>query len=417
YAAKDRSYSPAARLQMRAYLNARIAEHRSLTRAEVALAFAEAQAFTGNNHTQNDIFDEEDDFHPLPISFWWFTEGAVITRAHPAYKQLIGARIISIGGIPVAQARARVERFIAGTAEHKLYASPSWLRRMEVLKAVGLADGKTAAFSLMDSAGKRFTANLPVSPTRDPAVQSLPWRESVVPGKGDEPWPQATDSLRSLPRYLQKPADLTYERLSGGRILYVRSNDLYNYDDASPISGKAYAMMDDIVGKPSWPRHVIVDLRFNEGGDFFKIILLARSLTELTKPDGRIYVITGRATNSAAIIFTALLKAGAPGRTTIVGEEISDHEAFWSEGGNLKAPVSGLPLRYTDGYHDWANGCTDRDRCYWPAMFYGVAAGSLAPDIPVTHSYAGYVAGRDPDLEAILKDLRTRDSTIGEVTP
>lgn len=408
YLAKDRSFAPAALQAARAFLDREIAAAKPASRAQIALLIAQAQAFSGNNHTQNDIFDEEGDFHPLPIAFWRFSDGVFITRTHPAFSDLLGSRILALDGIPIDEAEARVARYISGTAQHHRYEAPAWLRRIEVLEAIDLARKGIARFTIVDGSGRQRTVALAASPTRDPAVQSLPWRESVVPGKGDPPWPQVTDRLASLPLYLQSPADLTWHYIDDGRTLYIRSNDLYAYDDAHPIESKVYAMFEKVMHRPSPPNDVIVDLRFNEGGDFLKVYALANELVAMTEPNGRVYVITGRATNSAAIILTAMLKGKAPHRTRIVGEEVSDREYFWSEGGNLTAPATGLRLRYTDGYHDWANGCTDRSRCYWPAMLLGVKAGSLRPDIRVAPSYFEYVSGRDSSLQAVEQDMRSR---------
>jgi hypothetical protein len=124
--------------------------------------------------------------------------------------------------------------------------------------------------------------------------------------------------------------------------------------------------------------------------------------------EGRVDFLTGRTTNSAAIIFTALLKANAAGRMTQGGEEVSDNLRFWSEGGFVTAPASKLVLRYTDGYHDRADGCHDFSRRHWPVVLHGVAVGSLHPDFPVDLSVADYRAGRDPALEAALTDIRRR---------
>lgn len=407
YMARDRSFGAEARARALALLDARIAHPAPMTRAQLALVFAEAQAFTGNNHTQNEVLDEEGDFHVLPIAFWSFQDGAFITRTHPDFTALLGARIVSIGGVPFDAAAARVDRFISGTAQHRRYERVNWLRRLEVLQAAGLAGDDGADF-VVEKDGARSALHLKVTPSRDPAVLSAAWRESLVPGKGSPPWPQVTDRLGALPPFLQPPADLAWTLLDEGRLLYIRSNDLQDYDATQPLRSKAYALFDDVLRRPAWPRDVIVDLRFNEGGDFLKILVLAHEIVAVTAPRGRIYVITGRATNSAAIIFTALLRGRAKDRVLIVGEEASDHPAFWSEGGVLTAPASGLPLRFTDGYHDWARGCTDRTRCYWPAMLHGVAAGSLTPDIPAQFTFDDYASGRDPEMAAIRADLQRR---------
>ena len=87
---------------------------------------------------------------------------------------------------------------------------------------------------------------------------------------------------------------------------------------------------------------------------------------------------------------------------------MSDNPWFWSEGDRLTAPASGLPLRYTDGFHDWAHGCTDLKKCYWAAALHSVKAGSLNPDIAVTLSFKDYLRGDDPCLDAVIADLDRR---------
>ncbi|MEO6579985.1 MAG: hypothetical protein ABIN83_02390, partial [Sphingomicrobium sp.] len=410
YAPKERAYTDQTRAAMVRFIEGQLATARPMTRAEIALIFSEAQALSGNNHTQSEFFDTESEFHPLPISFWWFTEGAVITRVHPGFEALLGARILSIGGVPIAEAERRVAKYISGNAVHHKDLSPSWLRRLEVLQSIGLAGETGTTITVITKSRKRETWPMGASPTREPAVLTESWRESVVPGKGPRPWPQATDGLRPLPPYLQPPTDLTHLYLDGGDLLYLRSSNIYNVDDSNPFSGKAYNIIQEALYRPKPPTDVALDIRFNSGGDFLKIVSLSRELVELTKPGGFIYVITGRTTNSAAILFTALLQAAAPERTRIVGEPISDAEHFWSEGGLVETPA-GLSLRYTDGYHDWANGCRDRQRCYWPQLFDGVGAGPLRVQMPVHFTFKDYASGRDAALEAIKADRAKRKRT------
>jgi hypothetical protein len=221
------------------------------------------------------------------------------------------------------------------------------------------------------------------------------------------------DALPSLPPYAQAPDEFTSTSLEGGRVLYIRSNSLSPYEGEIAVQLKAYLIVDGVVKSGRMPSDAIVDLRFNDGGNFLNITNFTPELVGLVGPQGRIYVITGRATNSAAIAFTALLKDGTHGRTKIVGEEPSDNPWFWSEGGTLIAPASKLPLVFRDGRHDWSHGCTDVKTCYWPVVFHGVAAGSLAPDIPVEMTYADYAAGKDPALQAALQDIRGRWAALG----
>jgi hypothetical protein len=406
WAKMDRSYTTDTRRQMVTFIDQQIATAHPMDKAGLALILSEAAALTDNDHTLIGIYNTPDVFHTLPISFWWFPEGAIITRAHPGYRQLLGAKIISIDDIPIEQVASRVERFIPGIPTHKQYMSTILLTRIEVLREVGVTTNGVATFELMLPSGKRIREQLGIAPTPDPAAVSPAWQASLVPGKGPQPWPHVLDGSTNLPPYLQPRDEMSWRLLHDNALLYIRSTSLSPYtDDPYAVVEKGYTMIDTIVKSGHIPGTVVVDLRFNEGGNFFNVLALATELVKMTEPSGRIYVITGNATNSAAIAFTALLKSGAPSRTKIIGEPISDHEWFWSEGGTLKAPASGLPLRYTDGYHDWKNGCSDLKECYWPVVFHGTKAGSLQPDITVPLTYASYVRGDDPVMDAIYADM------------
>jgi hypothetical protein len=406
---KDRSFSPEARIKMLAFLAEEIVRARSMERTDLALVLAQAQAMSGNNHTQSDYFNEPDLFHSVPISFWFFPEGAMVTRAHPSQADLLGAKILSIGGVSVGDAGLRVGKYIAGTDQRHRFLTPAWLTRVEVLEAIGLADKGEANFEFQLADGSVVTRALGVAPTPDPAGASPTWRQSMVPGKGPNPWPHVLDHLATLPLSVQAPDELAATSLNGGSVLYVRSNSLSPYtDDFGAVQIKAYSILDQAFKAARPPVAAIVDLRYNGGGNFLNITNFATEISGLVGPRGHIYVITGRATNSAAIVLTALLKAQTHGRTKILGEEASDRLWFWSEGDTLQTPASKLPLHYTDGFHDWAHGCVDRSKCYWPAIFHGVAVGSIQPDIRLETTYADYVTGRDPVLEAALALVQTQ---------
>jgi hypothetical protein len=403
WAEKEKAYTPEARARLLAFVDAQLGSARPMEKWELALLFSEAMAMSGNDHTDGEYPFTSGIFTVLPVSFWEFPEGFVVTRAHPDFKRLLGARIVSIGGAPAKEAAGRVGKYIPGIAQRKKYMAPAWLTRLEPLRAVGLADEKAAAFEFVLADGRRETVRLGAAPTADPAARSLPWRASMVPGRGPNPWPHVLDALREVPPHAAPPDELTSRGLFGGKVLVVRSTSLAPYtDNPAAVVGKAYDVMDEVVKSGVIPKDVVVDLRYNGGGNFLNIVGFAKELTGLVGEDGHVWVITGRTTNSAAIVFTALLKAYGKGRTRIVGEEASDALTFWSEGGSVEAPASKLPLRYTDGYHDWANGCRDLARCYWPVVFHGVAVGTISPDVPVETTFAEYAAGKDPALDRIL---------------
>src|SRR6267142_1763486 len=83
----DRSFTPETRAQMIVFINHQISDAHAMDKAELALVLSEAAAFSGNDHTLMGIYNAEGVFHSLPLSFWWFPEGAMVTRAHPDYRR------------------------------------------------------------------------------------------------------------------------------------------------------------------------------------------------------------------------------------------------------------------------------------------------------------------------------------------
>jgi hypothetical protein len=181
-------------------------------------------------------------------------------------------------------------------------------------------------------------------------------------------------------------------------VLYVRSNTLAG-------AQLDQALLFDVLQAnvvPRRPKYVIVDLRLNNGGNFFNTILFAQALPKLLPPDGRIFVLVSRATFSAALVTAAMLKANAGERAILVGETMGDGGQFWAEGAVSTLPNSKAEVRYTTGLHNWTSGCSDLDACYWPVVAFGVKDVSLEPQIRVEPSFADYAAGRDPVLQAAL---------------
>ncbi|MEG3178877.1 hypothetical protein U1872_21835 [Sphingomonas sp. RB3P16] len=400
WAPRERALTPEARARFVSFINDEIASARPMRRADLALVFARGQAFTGNGHSGSNY--AEGLFHPLPVNFWIFSDGAFVTGTARDHRDLLGARIKSIGGVPFADAAKRIAQFIAGNSQHKRYLTPGLLTQIEPLEAAGLAKNGKAVFEF--ALPSRRTRRVMLAPATGTVAQGEqgPWVAALAPPPGKDGWAHMIDAARERPLYLSAPDALTMSMVGDGSIAYIRSTDLSR---ASVVLPKAYVIMDGMVKPGHRPHDAIVDLRFNGGGNFFNIIDFAAELAALIPPDGHIYVITGRATFSAAIVFEALLKGNAKGRTVIVGEPVGDNPQWWSEGNALTAPSSKLPLDYTTGYHDWENGCKDLDRCYWPVVFHGVVPGPLNPDIPVDMTFAQYAKGSDPALEAALSEI------------
>jgi hypothetical protein len=152
-------------------------------------------------------------------------------------------------------------------------------------------------------------------------------------------------------------------------------------------------------------RRVIVDVRFDTGGDFPELFDAIKQLPSHLTPDGKIVAITDNTTFSASIIVVALVKHFAGSRAVVVGERPRDRLVFWAEGNQVQLPNSKIEIPVSTGMHDWAHGCRDFSRCHWPNIWYGsIGVGNVEPDVRVSWRFADYRDGRDTVLERALRE-------------
>ena len=121
---------------------------------------------------------------------------------------------------------------------------------------------------------------------------------------------------------------------------------------------------------------------------------------------GRLFVIMGRATFSAGLYSAAWLAQHT--EAVFVGEPAGDVLDYWSEGGNIQLPHSGVTVHFANGFH----GYSKRSYPEREPFFEDLSVESLEPDLPVSFSFADWRAGRDPALEAIAERRASNGSAI-----
>ncbi len=406
WAPLDHSFSPEQRRGFDAIVTAAIATVDTMSQADFELEVMRATAVAHNGHTyvRSGRF-----LHPLPIRAWWFANGLYIVSAAPEFSKLLGARIEKLGALTAQQALVAISPFLSGTTQRIRYLSAFYLTSPEVLQRIGATKSPDVAdLTMRLSDGTLQEMRLGRAALFDPAFSS-PNRpyfafSALYPGDADLPgrWPHVLDGVTDRPLIYQAPADLSATWIGDdGKILYVRSNETLS-SDKSPLDEKLLfgVLQKDVVQRR--PKYVVVDLRLNQGGNFFNTILFTQALPRLLPPAGRIFVLVGRATFSAALVTAAMLKGNGGDRVVLIGETMGDADRFWAEGGRITLPNSRIEVQYANGFHDWAAGCTDLDTCYWPVVAFGVRHVSLGPEILIEPTFADYAAGRDPVLAAAL---------------
>jgi len=396
----DKSFNAQSRRNFEALIGESIAKVDKLSSADFALDVARAVASSGNGHTDAAVTRF---LNRLPYRAWWFSDGLYIVRTHTDFTDLLGARVERIGKLAPAEALRRVTPFISGSDERIRVISPAFLTSPQVLRRIGAThDSMKAAITVRLQNGRQRTLHL--SPPDIPDPQAGASWSVLVPGDLNIAgrWPHVLDNVQVRPAIYREPVNAESEWIGpGGQVLYVRL-----YERGIPaLEDKLIGILDkDVVARK--PKYVIIDLRLNTGGDFLKSTLFAQALPRLIPPEGRIFVLIGPVTFSAALVTASMLKANGGDKVLFVGERMGDSARFWAEGRYTPLPNSGIPVRASTGFQDWGTGCRDTDACFWPAAVFGVRNISLEPDIKVSMSFSDYAAGHDVVLAAALDRAR-----------
>jgi hypothetical protein len=392
YVRKSPAFAPAARADALAHRSSLEARAGALTDAEFLIGVARTAALADNGH---DGWHAGDDAwlpkRRAPLRFAWFPDALVVARAADAQRDLPGAKVIAIDGHDVGEVYARLRLLSGGTEGYRRWNLAIFLERAELLHALDLAD-----------ADDRYTLSLVLrdGTERDQVIEMVP-RDQAPPGA--EPGLMlaglAPPAGRSTPLYLREPGRLfRFAELPEIGAVYLQFRSHYG-TAAEPI--ERFLPTARATLAETRPEHLVVDLRFDTGGNIDPTVAFFRELPTLAP--GRIYVIVSRMTFSAGIVAAALTVQAAKDRAVIVGEPVGDRLRFWSEGAPLCLPESKYCVQATDGLWDLVNGCAQEPGCYGDR--FGVKVPDLDPDLAAPLTASAWLAGEDPAMTAIETHL------------
>lgn len=303
------------------------------------------------------------------LTTFWFEEGIFITGVAPEHKELLGARIVGVQGDPVAKVLEKMNPLMSGeNSQRTLALGGNFVTNPVLLKGVGYPIEKGVVdldVELLDGTRKKVSV-----PSSDKFQPDATWTSA-------DPSP-APDYLknRSTPYWFSIDAEK--------KRLYFQYNAVEN-GGGEPIPVFAARMFKEAEEKGV--THVIVDVRWNGGGNTFLSTPFLKGFIANPKfsAPGGMYVIIGRNTYSAAQNFTTdLTRYCAP---TFVGEPTGSSPNFIGESIRFTLPYSGMNGTVSDLF--WQRSWPMDGRNWIPA------------DLPAPPTFKAYRAGIDPALEAI----------------
>lgn len=339
-----------------------------MTDAEVKVALMRVVAGVGDSHTS--VRWSHDDFSIFPLRLFGFSDGWYVTEAAAEYSQVVGARLVRVGGASAARAAEAAREMIACENDScfKRYL-PSYLVVPEILHAAKLIpDPREAEFVFAGRDGREFAVTLK-------ARKSAAGVEWLGPFGGQP---------AELPLYRRR-ADKNYwfEYLADSGTLYV------NYSRCRDMEGYPFReMMRELLhAADTRPvERLVIDMRRNAGGDEGIFLPLVAELSRRPRLNrhGRLFVIVGRGTFSSACHNAIALKRRT--NAVVVGEPTGQKPNSYGEVKTLKLPNSGVEV----GYSTW----------FWKRVEGDPPA--FVPDITVEYPFAAFLHGRDPFMEAVF---------------
>ncbi|MGC1986189.1 MAG: hypothetical protein WA668_12460, partial [Candidatus Cybelea sp.] len=248
------SISRAAFEQRVSLLRARIP---NFDRAQAVLGLASIIALVHDAHTGFGLGTSPPvSFHALPIKVYQYSDGVFIQSAAPEYRSLVGAEILSVGGVPIATVLQRLLTVVMVTNDWTFRSQLAFQFKGEILHALGLSERDDAATLRVRGPAGVSTVEIKTIPH--------PFSVGYKPGPPDgSDWVDARSG--TAPLYLRHLTKFYWhEWLPAPRTLYVQCNFILNAPDESftEFFRKVFAFADTTnVDK------FVLDLRFNGGGD------------------------------------------------------------------------------------------------------------------------------------------------------
>ena len=312
----------------------------------------------------------------LPVQFYQFNDGLFIVDAEEGLEQWIGYKVESIENTPIEAALQKTNAVNARDNDMQiLWLGPYYLGLPDVLKGLGIVkNANQVTITLSDKEGK----------SEKVAMNPVAWQFTGMP---------ILPKLKTenQPLFLSKTEDNYWAKtLPKYNVMYIQFNVVQQKEELTLMDFNL-KLRENI--KQSNSQNLILDLRFNSGGDGSIVPPMLKTLIEfeIINPEGKIFVLMGRGTFSAAqnllteiTIFTNAI---------LVGEPSGSSPSFIGEAGWFKLPYSGLLGIVASQYHQTS---TTEDHRDW-----------IAPHIPVGLSSTDYFNGNDKALNIIMEVIKT----------
>ena len=292
-------------------------------------------ASIGDGHTRAYPDTEPLNYPSLPLEMRCLDDGLIVVAASPEYEQAIGAKVVQIGGHPIAEVQEAVKSLIAADNEMEiLNSSPAYLSMPDLLYGLDFISQKDRViFGFETQAGSNF--DLELSPATDTESLTSIYEKMGVP----------------RPLYEQdRESFYWYQYMPDSNIVHVQYN-VCAEDKNKPFNPFVEEVFDLIDQHPD--SRLILDLRFNGGGNEAVLTPFLEAIKSRTSlnTQGNLFVIIGRGTYSSALQNAITLQQDT--NAILIGEPTGGKPNHYGEVRYFNLPNVGLLVQYSTRY--WLN--------------------------------------------------------------
>lgn len=311
-------------------------------------------------------------FAQAAIRFATATDGCWVQQATAGNASLLGAQLLAIDGVPIAEVKERLKKIIPGaTAAAYANMTPPLLHQSELLWLAGIATAAThTSYLLRDVTGMERTLTLQAGDNT-----------ALVSIYGREGGPVA-------PLWLSRPDQIYFSTtLADSQAVYVRYAQCRE-DPTKPLAGFFDEVVQTLSGMAA-PR-LVFDLRNNAGGNSGLLSNVLRQHAGSIPPNLKLAILINSGVYSSATINLYDLRA-FPGARTF-GEPPGTAP-------NHTGEVRSFTLARSGTQH------TSSSRTF--TLDPSLGANNYTPDVLAGPSINDRASGRDPVLARAEHFLRT----------
>jgi len=365
------------------------------------LSLAQIAALADNGHTAMLDRGRLPSMNRVAIRLTPFGDNFFVVRAHGRNADLLGCRLTAIDDVPVARVRDVARTLRGGVPAWRDRWAPLFFERPGELHALGLTRSATQA-------------------TYQVACRDGSTRQRTLTSAEDltGSWDEMTEVFDGSDRGSGWTALLPEDRAPWALREFTvpfRQRDAPELDaiviqlhaniDRNGQSIARFLEDADAERRKLGRANVVLDMRFNGGGNLQLTRAFFSALPGRLPSGGRVIVLMSPWTFSAAISSIGYVKQADPARVVLVGEGPGDRLQFWAEGRAFPLPRSGALVLPATQRHDYLNGCREFTDCHSYVRAFPVAVPSLAPDVAAPWTIEDFAAGRDPGMAAAAKVL------------